>query len=154
LAELVRALGDEGPTAEAARLCKADLVTPIVGELPELQGSMGRFYALSEGVPEEVADALRDHYLPRGAGDEVPKSVTSARLAVADRADALAGCFGIGLVPSGSADPFALRRAAIGVIHIALEGPIDVDLRATLEAAHAAYRAQGKPVGDAAEVLA
>ena len=153
LAEGVVALGDEGPAREAARLSKADLVTLIVGELPELQGSMGRYYALREGVPEEVADALRDHYLPRGAGDDVPRSVTSARLAIAERADALAGCFGIGLIPSGSADPFALRRAALGVIRIALEGPIDVDLRATLEAAHAAYRAQEKPVGDAAKVV-
>lgn len=154
LAQLVRELGDRGPAAEAARLCKADLTTLIVGEFPELQGTMGRYYALREGVAEEVADAIRDHYLPRGSGDAVPTSVTSARLAVAERADVLVGCFGIGLVPSGSADPFALRRAALGIIRIALEGPIDVDLRATVEGAHAAYRAQDKPLADAETVVA
>lgn len=153
LAAVVTELGDEGPAAEAARLCKADLVSLIIGEFPELQGMMGRWYALKQGVDPEVADAIQDHYLPRGASDDVPSSVASARLAVADRADALVGCFGIGLVPSGSADPFALRRATIGVLRIALEGPIDVDVRRTLAAAHAAYRAQDKPVKDEAEVL-
>lgn len=154
LSQLVKDLGDPGPAAEAARLAKADLVSLIVGELPELQGIMGRWYALREGVSEDVADAIRDHYLPRSAGDAVPTTATSARLAVADRADALVGCFGIGLVPSGSADPFALRRAALGIVRIALEGPIDVDVRATLQAAHRAYREQDKPVGDEASVVA
>jgi glycyl-tRNA synthetase beta chain len=154
LAQIVGALGDDGPAAAAARLAKADLVSLIVGELPELQGIMGRWYALREGIAEDVADAIRDHYLPRGAGDAVPTAVASARLAIADRADALVGCFGIGLVPSGSADPFALRRAALGIVRIALEGPLDVDVRATLRAAHAAYQGQGKPVADEATVLA
>ena len=147
-------VGDDPAAREAARLCKADLVTLIVGELPELQGVMGRWYALREGVAPEVADAIRDHYLPRGAGDDVPSAIPSARLAIADRADLLVGCFGLGQVPSGSADPFGLRRAALGIVRIALEGPIDVDLGATLRAAHRAYRDQGKPVGEEAAVLA
>ena len=152
-ASVVKALGDDGPASAAARLCKADLVSLIIGEFPELQGIMGRWYALKQGVDEGGAHAIRDHYLPRGASDAVPSAVPSARLAVAERADALVGCFGIGLVPSGSADPFALRRATIGILRIALEGPIDVDVRATLAAAHAAYRAQDKPVKGEAEVL-
>lgn len=128
---------------EAAKLAKNDLVTLIVGEFPELQGEMGRWYALAEGIEPVVADAIRDHYLPRGAGDAVPKDVVSASVALADRIDTLVGCFGIGLVPSGSADPFALRRAALGVVRIALEGPIDVDLRAKLDEAHALYAQKG-----------
>ncbi|MGF1468215.1 MAG: glycine--tRNA ligase subunit beta [Sandaracinaceae bacterium] len=147
------ALGDDGPARAAARLAKADQVTLIVGEFPELEGEMGRWYALKEGIEPLVADAIRDHYRPRGAGDDVPTSVPAARLAVADRADVLVGCFGIGLTPSGSADPFALRRATLGILRIALEGPIDVDLRATLRAAWAAYDRQGKPLGPAEAVL-
>ncbi len=123
----------------AAHLCKADLITLIVGEFPELQGEMGRFYALEQGEKPAVADALRDHYKPKGAGDEAPDQVVGAALAVADRADTLVGCFGIGLVPTGSADPFALRRAALGIVRIALEGPIDVDLGALLGEAWARY---------------
>lgn len=114
---------------------------------------MGRWYALRAGVDEDVAEAIETHYQPRGASDSVPASPIAARLAVADRADALVGCFGIGLVPSGSADPFALRRAALGMMRIALEGPIDVDVRASLKAAHAAYAAQDKPLSEPDEVL-
>ncbi|MCB9591377.1 MAG: glycine--tRNA ligase subunit beta [Sandaracinaceae bacterium] len=150
---LMEAVADDPVAKEAARLCKADLVSLIVGEFPELQGQMGRFYAERSGVDLEVARAIEEHYLPRGAGDGVPTTASAARLAVAERADALVGCFGIGLVPSGSADPFALRRATLGVIRVALEGPIDVDVRATLAAAHAAYEAQAKPVGARDEVL-
>ena len=129
------------PTAciEAARLCKADLETLIVFEFPELQGEMGRWYAMQEGVDAEIADAIRDHYRPQGADDVVPHQSVGAVVAVADRIDTLVGCFGIGLVPSGSADPFALRRAALGIIRIALEGPIDVDLRQLIDQAYAAY---------------
>lgn len=151
---LVDAVGEDPVAREAARLCKADLVSYIVGEFPELQGQMGRFYALDAGVDPEVARAIEEHYLPRGASDSVPTSAAAARLAVAERADALVGCFGIGLVPSGSADPFALRRATLGVIRVALEGPIDVDVRAALGTAHDAYVAQAKPVGEKGAVLA
>ena len=137
LAELTGA--DPAACVEAARLCKADLETLIVFEFPELQGEMGRWYAMREGIDAAVADAIRDHYRPQGADDVVPDQTVGAVVAVADRIDTLVGCFGIGLVPSGSADPFALRRAALGIIRIALEGPIDVDLRQLLDQALAAY---------------
>ena len=134
-----RAGADPAACVEAARLCKADLETLIVFEFPELQGEMGRWYAMREGIDPAIADAIRDHYRPQGADDVVPDQLVGAVVAVADRIDTLVGCFGIGLVPSGSADPFALRRAALGIIRIALEGPIDVDLRQLLDQAHAAY---------------
>ena len=130
---------DPDACVEAARLCKADLETLIVFEFPELQGEMGRWYALREGMDPAIADAIRDHYRPQGADDVVPDQLVGAVVAVADRIDTLVGCFGIGLVPSGSADPFALRRAALGIIRIALEGPIDVDLQQLLDQAYRAY---------------
>jgi glycyl-tRNA synthetase beta chain len=131
---------------EAAQLAKADLTTLIVGEFPELQGAMGRHYALTQGVGAEVADAIVDHYRPQGPDDDLPRGVIGAAVAVADRADTLVGCFGIGLVPTGSADPFALRRATLGIVRIALEGPIDVDVQATLAAAYDGYA--GVALGD------
>jgi glycyl-tRNA synthetase beta chain len=134
-----RSSADIDACVEAARLCKADLETLIVFEFPELQGEMGRWYALREGIDSAIADAIRDHYRPQGADDVVPDQLVGAVVAVADRIDTLVGCFGIGLVPSGSADPFALRRAALGIIRIALEGPIDVDLQRLLDQAHTAY---------------
>jgi glycyl-tRNA synthetase beta chain len=124
---------------QAATLCKADLLTLMVGEFPELQGVMGRWYALEQGVAAPVADALRDHYFPKGAQSPVPQSRLSAILAVADRLDTLVGCFGVGIVPDGSTDPFALRRAALGVVRIALEGPFDIDLTQALQAAYEQY---------------
>lgn len=137
LAELTGA--DAAACTEAARLCKADLETLIVFEFPELQGEMGRWYALREGIDPAVADAIRDHYQPQGADGSVPSQLVGAVVAVVDRVDTLVGCFGIGLVPSGSADPFALRRAAIGIVRIALEGPIDVDLLQLVDQAYSAY---------------
>ena len=134
-----RARANVEASDQAAELCKADLETLIVYEFPELQGEMGRWYALREGIDPTVADAIRDHYRPQGADDVVPGDPVSAVVAVADRIDTLVGCFGIGLVPSGSADPFALRRAALGIIRIALEGPIDVDLQSVIDQAYAAY---------------
>jgi len=132
--------GDEARLADrAATLCKNDLVTLIVGEFPELQGEMGRFYAAEQGEDAGVAEAIRDHYLPRGSGDAVPTGRVSAAVAVADRADTLAGCFGIGLVPSGSADPFALRRATLGIVRIALLGPLDVSVRDVIGGAWDGY---------------
>jgi glycyl-tRNA synthetase beta chain len=144
IASNARALADSvgaDPVASeaAARICKADLETLIVYEFPELQGEMGRWYALREGMERSVADAIRDHYRPQGADDRVPNDPVSAVVAVADRIDTLVGCFGIGLVPSGSADPFALRRAALGIIRIALEGPIDIDLNTLVTRAQQAY---------------
>lgn len=137
-----------------AALAKADLVTLIVGEFPELQGVMGRWYAAKEGLPQEVADAIRDHYSPKGASDAVPAHPLAAALSVADRADTLVGCFGLGLVPSGSADPFALRRAALGIVRVALEGPLDVRLDLLFDRAHDLYTESGKPLAPKAEVLA
>jgi glycyl-tRNA synthetase beta chain len=136
---LAGALGEGAVATDAkaaARLAKADLVSLIVGEFPELQGDMGRFYALEQGVPAGVANAIRDHYLPKGASDSVATDAVSALLAVVERADSLVGCFGIGLVPSGSADPFALRRAALGIVRTALDGPADVNLERLLSLAY------------------
>ena len=144
-----------GAAAEAARLCKADLETLIVYEFPELQGEMGRWYAIHEGLDTAVADAIRDHYRPQGADDDVPTQPVGAVVAVADRIDTLVGCFGIGLVPTGSADPFALRRAALGIIRVALEGPMDVDLRWLVDQAYQAYAddAELTPEADVTQAL-
>lgn len=115
---------DRSALERAASLCKADLTTGMVGEFPELQGVMGREYALRQGEPRAVAAAIHEHYLPRFAGDKLPETPEGKALAVADRIDSIAGCFSVGLVPSGSEDPYALRRQAIGVIHILNEsGP-------------------------------
>lgn len=143
----------EPSAAELAGLAKADLVSYIVGEFPELQGVMGRWYALAEGLPVRHADAIRDHYLPKGASDVVPSDTLAAHLAVADRVDTLVGCVGVGILPSGSADPFALRRAVLGMIRIALEGPIDVRVDELLRAAYAGYVAQDKKLAPEAEVI-
>jgi glycyl-tRNA synthetase beta chain len=105
----------------AGRLCKCDLVTLMVGEFPELQGHMGRAYAIAQGEPAAVADAIRDHYRPAGAHDDVAPDDVSAVLALADRFDTMAGCFAVGLAPTGAADPFALRRACIGALRTILE---------------------------------
>ncbi len=102
----------------AAELCKADLVTEMVGEFPELQGLMGGYYARAEGLPDAVADAIRDHYKPVGQGDDVPTAPVSVAVALADKLDTLRGFFAIDEKPTGSKDPFALRRAALGVIRL------------------------------------
>jgi glycyl-tRNA synthetase beta chain len=105
----------------AAHLCKFDLVSLMVGEFPELQGHMGRVYALHAGEHEAVANAVRDHYRPVGAHDDVPADDVSAVVALADRLDTLTGCFAVGLAPTGAADPYALRRATIAVLRTLLE---------------------------------
>jgi len=107
--------------SRAAYLCKADLVTGMVGEFPEVQGVMGREYALMEGEDPEVCRAIYEHYLPIQAGGELPASDIGAFVSVADKLDTICGCFGVGLIPTGSADPYALRRAAIGIISIILD---------------------------------
>lgn len=124
VAKLARWLVEEGivPGADAdqaelaAQLCKADLVTEMVGEFPELQGLMGGYYARAEGLPDAVADAIRDHYKPVGQGDDVPTAPVTVAVALADKLDTLVGFFEIGEFPTGSKDPFALRRAAIAII--------------------------------------
>jgi glycyl-tRNA synthetase beta chain len=125
--------------ARAARLCKADLVTGMVGEFPELQGTMGRYYALHDGEPPEVAQAIADHYAPQGPGDRCPAEPLSVVVALADKLDTLAGFFGIGEKPTGSRDPFALRRAALGVIRLILENHLRLPLRNAFEQAMAGY---------------
>ena len=119
----------------AAELCKSDLVTDMVGEFDDLQGSMGRDYALNDGEPKEVAEALFEQYLPRFAGDLIPSTATGATLALADRLDSLVGIFSIGQQPSGSRDPFALRRASLGVLRIIIERDIDLDLTQAISSA-------------------
>ena len=109
---------DAAQARQAAELCKADLVTEMVGEFPELQGLMGGYYARSEGLPDAVADAIRDHYKPVGQGDDVPTAPVSVAVALADKLDTLRGFFAIDEKPTGSKDPFALRRAALGVIRL------------------------------------
>ncbi len=112
----------------AARLCKADLTTGVVGEFPELQGAMGRYYALHDGEDAEVADAVRDHYKPLGPSDAVPTSKISVVVALADKLDQLVGFFAAGEKPTGSGDPFALRRAALGTIRLLLENCVRLRL--------------------------
>ncbi len=112
----------------AAKLFKTDLVTGIVGEFPTLQGIMGREYAIHDGEPKEVADAIAEHYLPRFADDAIPASLAGKILSLADRIDTLAAFFAVGLVPSGSQDPFALRRHAYATIRILVEGGLPLDL--------------------------
>ena len=107
--------------ARAAQLCKCDLVTLMVGEFPELQGHMGRAYAAAQGEPPVVADAIRDHYKPTGGQDDVAPEDVSACIALADRLDTLVGCFAVGLAPTGTADPFALRRACIAALRTVQE---------------------------------
>jgi len=127
---LAKALGaDKSAALRAAELAKCDLLTGIVGEFPELQGTMGRYYAESDGEPAEVATAIGEHYQPRFAGDDLPASSLGQALALADKIDTLAGVFSIGKKPSGNRDPFALRRAALGIIRILVECGLDIDLR-------------------------
>ncbi|WP_428028547.1 glycine--tRNA ligase subunit beta, partial [Altererythrobacter sp.] len=128
VAKLARWLCEEGIVKgadpdlaeQAARLCKADLVTEMVGEFPELQGLMGGYYAEKEGLPQEVCDAIRDHYKPVGQGDEVPTAPVTVAVSLADKLDTLAAFFSVDERPTGSKDPFALRRASLGVIRLTL----------------------------------
>jgi glycyl-tRNA synthetase beta chain len=120
--DIATAIGaDRGRATLAARLAKADLVTGMVGEFPELQGLMGRYYAIAQGSDEEVADAIRDHYKPQGPSDSLPVSKTGQVVAVADKLDTLVGFWAIDEKPTGSKDPYALRRAALGIIRSVLE---------------------------------
>jgi glycyl-tRNA synthetase beta chain len=130
---LAGAIGaDVGQAARAATLCKCDLVTAMVGEFPELQGIMGRYYALADGEHAAVAQAIGEHYLPRGAGDALPASDVGDAVSLADRLDTLAGIFATGQKPSGTRDPFGLRRAAIGLLRIVLEHRLELDLPSLL----------------------
>lgn len=116
----------------AGQLCKSDLVSEMVLEFDDLQGIMGRYYARNDGEASEVAEAMFEHYLPRFAGDELPKTATGTAVALADRLDTIVGIFGIGQPPTGSRDPFALRRASLGVLRILVEKGIDLSLTDTI----------------------
>jgi glycyl-tRNA synthetase beta chain len=126
---------------QAANLAKADLVTDMVGEFPELQGTMGRYYALHDGLSADVADAIEDHYKPRFAGDELPRNDTGVVVALADKLETLVGMFGIGNLPTGDKDPFALRRHALGIIRMLAEKAPTLALGTLIEAAVNAFPA-------------
>ncbi|KLR58448.1 glycine--tRNA ligase subunit beta [Diaphorobacter sp. J5-51] len=135
----------------AALLAKADLVTDMVGEFPELQGIMGGYYAVSDGLPDEVAHAIEDHYKPRFAGDALPRENVGVVVALADKLETLVGMFGIGNLPTGDRDPFALRRHALGVIRMLVEKELPLDLDALLASAVPAF---GDKIEDTSAQLA
>ena len=124
----------------AARLCKADLVTQMVYEFPELQGIMGCYYAAHSGESGEVAEAIKEHYRPAFAGDRPPQSVVGAVVAIADKLDTILGCIGVGLIPTGSEDPYGLRRHALGIVQIILERGWRISLHALIDAGIDALR--------------
>jgi len=134
----------------AAALCKVDLVTQMVYEFPELQGVMGQKYALASGESEAVATAIFEHYLPRGAGDKLPETLIGQVVGLADRLDTLVSIFGLGMIPTGSSDPFALRRAANAVVNITWEGNLAINLEQLLQDVSAdfvaAYSGKSSPV--------
>ncbi len=120
---------------QAAMLAKTDLITDMVGEFPELQGTMGRYYALNDGLSLEVADAIEDHYKPRFAGDTLPRNEVGVVVALADKLETLVGMFGIGNLPTGDKDPFALRRHALGVVRMLVEKDLKLDMLTVLQLA-------------------
>ncbi|MEK9769597.1 MAG: glycine--tRNA ligase subunit beta, partial [Betaproteobacteria bacterium] len=126
---------DASATERAAKLCKADLLSGMVGEFPELQGTMGRYYAIAQNESAEVAKAIENHYLPRFSGDKLPDDGVSISVALADRLDTLVGIFGIGLIPTGEKDPYALRRQALGILRILIDNQLPLDLHDLLSEA-------------------
>ncbi len=147
-------LGDATLVAQAdqaAQLAKTDLVTDMVGEFPELQGTMGGYYALNDGLPEAVAHAIEDHYKPRFAGDSLPRNRVGVVAALADKLETLVGMFGIGNLPTGDKDPFALRRHALGVVRMLTEQDLALDLAGLLASAVPAF---GDKITDATPALA
>ncbi len=150
---IAQQLGDAQLVAQAdlaAKLAKTDLVTDMVGEFPELQGIMGRYYALNDGLDVAVADAIEDHYKPRFAGDELPRGNVGVVVALADKLETLVGMFGIGNLPTGDRDPFALRRHALGVIRMLVEKDLPLDLHTLLASAAPAF---GDKIADATAQL-
>ena len=147
--EIAASLGKDRATAErAAELCKCDLLTAMVGEFPDLQGVMGGYYAQADGESAEVAAAILEHYLPRGAGDALPATAAGLAVSVADKLDTLAGIFAIGQKPTGAKDPFGLRRAAIGVLRSLIEKGLDLDLRGFIERAVVLQPVQAGKIAD------
>lgn len=150
-AELAPLVGaDAAKVRRAARLCKADLLSEMVGEFPELQGTMGRYYAEAQGEDEAVAHAIEDHYKPRGPDDLVPAEPVTVALSLADKFDTLVGFWAIDEKPTGSKDPYALRRAALGIIRIVLDNGLRLRLRPIIAEAAAGYprRREAKPSPD------
>jgi len=141
---------DVAAVQRAAELAKTDLLTDMVGEFPELQGTMGRYYALNDGLGAEVADAIEDHYKPRFAGDELPRSSVGLIVALADKLETLVGMFGIGNLPTGDKDPFALRRHALGVIRMLVEKDLPLGLAELVEGAQPVF---GDKIQDASGAL-
>lgn len=147
---IASSLGADAAKAErAAHLAKCDLVTDMVGEFPELQGTMGRYYALHDGEPPEVADAIAQHYQPRFSGDALPQHPVSLAVALADKLETLAGLFSIGQVPTGDKDPFALRRHALGVIRMLIEKDLPLSVRDLVAQALSAFPKAQPDAGDA-----
>ena len=132
IARLLQA--DKAKAELAARLCKADLLTDMVGEFPELQGIIGRYYAFHDGEDLEVANAIEEHYHPRFAGDSLPLGAVACSVALADKLETIVGIYGVGQVPTGDKDPFGLRRQALGILRILIETPLDLPLPALLKA--------------------
>ncbi len=155
LAEEIAPLVGAGPALarDAARLAKADLVTGMVGEFPELQGIMGRYYALHDGEDRLVADAVRDHYAPKGPADAVPTADVSIAVALADKLDLLVGFFAIGERPTGAGDPYALRRAALGIIRIVRENDLRIALLPLIDLAGQGFHHHGVHPIPARDVL-
>jgi len=128
----------------AGQLSKSDLVTDMVGEFADLQGVMGRYYALNDGEDPQVAEALLEQYLPRFSGDVVPRTAVGATVALADKLDTLVGIFSIGQQPSGSRDPFALRRASLGILRIIIDSKLDLDLGSAVKASAVQFKLEGE----------
>ena len=145
---VARAMGGSDEAVAHARraglLSKCDLLTEMVGEFPELQGRMGSEYARLDGEPGAVADAIGEIYMPRFADDDIPDTAAGRAVAIADKLDTLAGCLGLGLIPTGDKDPYALRRAALGALRIMIEGELDLDLEEMIEAAFGCYAQQSR----------
>ncbi len=145
---------DAAASRRAARLAKADLLSDMVGEFPELQGTMGRYYARHDGEAEVVAEAIEQHYWPKFAGDRLPQGGVAVAVALADKLDALTGIFGIGLAPTGDKDPFGLRRHAVGVLRILMETPVHRPLSELLEAARLSFGPRAAAAAVVSEVKA
>ncbi|SDQ75129.1 glycyl-tRNA synthetase beta chain [Pseudomonas grimontii] len=145
--------GDAAWATRAGLLSKCDLATEMVGEFPEMQGVAGYYYALNDGEPNDVALALNEQYMPRGAGAELPTTLTGAAVAIADKLDTLVGIFGIGMLPTGSKDPYALRRAALGVLRILIDKKLDLDLTQAVVFAVGQFGGKVKQAGLAEQVL-
>src|SRR5581483_5166701 len=136
---------DEAKVRRAAQLCKADLTTGMVGEFPELQGVMGRYYAIHYNEDRDVANAIAEHWGPLGPSDKCPTAPVSVAVALADKIDSLVGFFAIDEKPTGSKDPYALRRAALGIIRLILENKLRLGLRAVFEQAYRNYKIGNAP---------